>query len=286
MNHTIKALYGLKFNPFAAELPVQALHRPPAFEDFAWRIENGIAQEGGFALITGEPGTGKSVALRLLAERLERLPEVTVACVEHPQSRLADFYREMGDLFGLTLQAHNRWGGFKSLREKWSAHIDATLTRPILLIDEAQEMPPMVLNELRILSASRLDSRIILGVILAGDLRLADKLRRDDLLPLGSRIRTRLRVDSASRDELQQLALHLMQAAGNPNLLTRPLLDTLCEHAMGNYRAMLTMANELLSAAAQRQLDVLDEQLFLDVFAINRNQTVPARTSHRDYAAH
>jgi hypothetical protein len=49
------------------------------------------------------------VVLRLLAERLARLRDLTVGALTHPQSRVADFYRELGDLFGVTLQPHNRW---------------------------------------------------------------------------------------------------------------------------------------------------------------------------------
>lgn len=267
MNHNLKTLYGLKFNPFCADLPLEALHVTPALENFAWRIENGIAHEGGFALIIGQPGTGKSVSLRVLAERLERLREVSVGCLEHPQSSLADFYREMGERFAVPLKPHNRWGGFRSLREKWIAHIDTTLMRPILLIDEVQEMNPNVLSELRILTSTRFDSRNILSVVLAGDQRLAHKLRREDLLPLGSRIRTRLLLEPASSEELRSCLQHLMAAAGNAKLMTRELIDTLCDHALGNYRMLVTMANELLSVATQRQLDSLDEKLYLEVFA-------------------
>jgi general secretion pathway protein A len=267
MNHNLKALYGLKFNPFTPDLPLEALHLTAKLDDFAWRIEQGLAHEGGFALITGEPGTGKSVALRVLAERLERLREVTVGCLEHPQSNLADFYREMGDIFGVALQPHNRWGGFRVLRERWLAHIDMTLVRPILLIDEAQEMHAGVLNELRLLTSTRFDSRAILSVILAGDRRLLEKLRREELLPLGSRIRTRLLLESATSEELRSCLIHLMEAAGNAKLMTRELIETLCDHALGNYRMLCTMANELLSVAAQRQLDLLDEKLYLEVFA-------------------
>ena len=49
--------------------------------------------------------------------------------------------------------------------------------------------------------------------------------------------------------------------------MTQPLRQTLCDHAAGNYRILTTMAAELLAAAAQRELPVLDEKLYLDVFA-------------------
>jgi len=108
----------------------------------------------------------------------------------------------MGDLFAVELKPHNRWGGFKALRERWLAHLEATLLRPVVLIDEAQEMHPAVLNELRLLISMHFDSRTLLSVILAGDARLSAKLRREELLPLGSRIRTRLNMEYTSREAL------------------------------------------------------------------------------------
>jgi len=81
MNQKLLALYGLKWNPFTPELPSEAIYVPPRIEDFCWRIEHAQIREGGFAMIHGDPGTGKSVALRLLAERLARLPDVTVGAI-------------------------------------------------------------------------------------------------------------------------------------------------------------------------------------------------------------
>ena len=276
MTKKLLALYGLKWNPFAAEVPLEALLTTPKVETFCWRIEQSHVREGGFALITGDPGTGKSVVLRLLAERLARLRDLTVGALTHPQSRVADFYRELGDLFGVALNPHNRWQGFKTLRERWLAHLEGTLLRPVLLIDEAQEMSPVVLSELRLLASAQFDSRALLSVVLAGDGRLADLLRRDELRPLGSRIRIRLNLEYASRDELRACLEHLLDAAGHPTLMTAELMATLCEHALGNYRVLTTMAGDLLAVAAQRELAQLDEKLYLDVFAPPRS-AAPAK---------
>ena len=187
---------------------------------------------------------------------------------------LADFYRELGDIFAVSLKPSNRWGGFKALRERWLAHLDATRRRPVLLIDEAQEMNAPVLCELRLLSSARFDSQSLLSVILAGDARLTEKLRREELVPLGSRIRARLHTESASREELLGCLEHLMAKAGNAGLMTAGLCQTLCDHAMGNYRVLTHMAAELLTAAAQRQLDQLDEKLFLELYGPSQQ---PAR---------
>jgi len=133
-NKKLLSLYSLKWNPFIPELPTEALLCMPRIEDFVWRVEN-LVTDGGFALITGDNGTGKSVALRILAERLGRLRDVTVGELTRPQSKLADFYRELGETFSVQLTPLNRWGGFKLLREKWKAHLESSLLRPVLLIE-------------------------------------------------------------------------------------------------------------------------------------------------------
>jgi type II secretory pathway predicted ATPase ExeA len=262
----LQALHGLKFNPFSPELPAEALFVPPKLDGFGRRLEH-LVREGGFALITGEPGMGKSAALRVLDVRLGRLRDVKIRTVTHPQSGVGDFYRELGDLFTVPLSPHNRWGGFKALRDKWQSFIDSTLVRPVLFIDEAQEMTPAVLSELRLLSSKDFDSRSLLSVVLAGDKRLPEKFRSADLLPLGSRIRTRLLLDRATPDELAACLRHVLAAAGNASLLTDELLTALAEHAAGNYRLMMNMAADLLAVAVDRELAQLDEKLFFEVFS-------------------
>jgi general secretion pathway protein A len=259
------ALYGLKWNPFSPELPSDGLLLTPRIEQFAWRVEQ-LVQEGGFALITGDSGTGKSVALRLVAHRLASLRDVTVGVIERPQSKTADFYRELGDLFAVKLKPHNRWGGFKALRERWKTHVASSRIRPVLLIDEAQEMSSEVLSELRILSSADFDATALLTVVLSGDGRLLERLRQDDLVPLGSRIRTRLVTEPGSREELLELLSHALSKAGNATLMTAELRETLVDHSAGNSRLLMIMGGELLAYGMAHDVAQLDEKCYLEVF--------------------
>jgi type II secretory pathway predicted ATPase ExeA len=266
VNKKLLALYGLKFNPFAPDVPVDALQVTPRIESFCWRVEQ-LVGEGGFALITGAAGVGKSVTLRLLAERLGNQRDVHLGVLSRPQAGMADFYREMGDLFGVELHPHNRWGGAKLLRERWQSHIDASMSRPVLLIDEAQETLLPVLAELRLLCSARLDSHLLLTVVLAGDGRLLDRFRSDELLPLGSRMRVRLALERNTPEELQDCMRHTLQKAGAVKLMTPEVIATLCDHAQGNLRTLMNLAGELLALAAQREAHQIDEKLFFELSA-------------------
>lgn len=264
MIRDLQALYGLKWNPFVPDVPIEGLLANAAIEHFAWRIEQ-MGSEGGFALVTGDPGSGKSVALRFVVARLADVRDLQIGVLARPHSHVADFYRELGELFGVTLSPHNRWAGSRVLRERWRAHSESTLRRPLLIVDEAQEMHPRTLNELRFLCSADLDARRLLTVVLAGDRRLTDSFRSPELLPLGSRIRVRLNLEAATAEDLASSLRHALEAAGNPNLMTPALIDTLVAHAAGNRRLIMNLAAELLVAAVRDKRPQLDEQLFLAV---------------------
>ena len=198
---------------------------------------------------------------------------MVVGVLSRPQASLADFYRELGHLFSVPLAPHNRWASAKALREKWLHHIENSLYRPVLLIDEAQQMSSSALSELRLLSSVELDSRSILTTVLAADLRLAGRLQEADLLPIASRIRTRLRTEALAPAQLLQCLNHLLKMAGNPKLMNPSLLQTLCEHAAGNLRLLMNMANDLLAAALHQEREQIDEKLFFEVFSLDPKPT-------------
>ena len=259
------AFYGLKWNPFLPDIPTEALWHPPGVNEFIFRLEN-LVMDGGFALISGEPGLGKSKLLQLVSHRLSRLEDVTVGVMERPQSSLADFYRELGALFDVNLRPSNRYGGFKALRERWNDHIKRTLFRPVLLIDEAQELATVCMNELRLLGSAHFDSRCLLTTIICGDTRLPGRFRQSDLVSLGSRIRVRNVIEPYQKQELMDYLDHSLTQAGVDHLMSSPLKETLVEHSGGNLRVLNNMGVDLLARAAQEELPQLDEKLFISTF--------------------
>jgi type II secretory pathway predicted ATPase ExeA len=265
MNKRLQALYGLKWNPFNPAVPTEALYVSPQLDSFCHRVGQ-LAIDGGFAMISGAPGSGKSAALRVLALRLEQKREIKVGLITRPQASVTDFYREVGELFGVEMHANNRWGSTKALRARWQTFIDTTLSRPVLIIDEAQEVKPAVLAELRLLTSARLDSEILLTVVLAGDGRLVDRLKSDELLPLASRMRVRLIINRATPDELQTCLRYSLTQAGAPTLMNKQLISTLADHAAGNARSLMIMADELLSLAAERDASQIDEGMFFELY--------------------
>lgn len=269
----LRARYGLKYNPFLPAIPAEDLWSPPGLDLFGVRIEH-LTREGGFALLSGAVGAGKSKALQALATRLGRVPDLTVGVMERPQSASGDFYRELGRLFGVDLSPANRYGGFRALRERWEGHVQQHLLHPVLLIDEAQEMPASCLNELRLLGSVQFDSRCLITTVLCGDERLPERFRTRELLPLGSRIRCRLTLTPLDKGALRELLEHVLDRAGNPGLLTDGLKSVLVEHAAGNPRVLCHMGADLLGIAAERDHPHLDEQLFLEQFG----RATPARS--------
>lgn len=267
----IRSLYGLKYNPFLPNIPPEALYTIPGTESFELRVRS-MAENGGFALISGEPGVGKSKTLQKIARSLGEIPDLNVGVMQRPQSSLGDFYRELGELFNVALSPANRYGGFKALRDRWTNHWQSTLFKPVLLIDEAQQVSDECLTELRILQSHQFDSQSLLFTILCGDNRLPERFRSAELLPLGSRIGPRLVLEALSPEQLQDYLHFALNQAGNPSLMSDELIRTLSGHAANNLRVLNQMAADLLNTAAQRDLPRIDESLFFQLFSPTRSR--------------
>lgn len=262
--HQYKSFFGLSWNPFLPDIPISAFCLEEQVTQFCWNVEQ-LVLDGGFAFVTGDPGAGKSITLRVLQNRLSQIPDLSVRVLSRPQSRLRDFYREMAAIFGIEMRFHNRFGGFLKLREQWLSHIHSNLFRPVLLIDEAQELPDEVLSEIRLLGSADLDARSILAVIFAGDKRFLSNLSSPAIAPLESRMRVRLHLQNRSPESMRNILMTTLKNAGNSDLMSPGVIRALSEQHLGNIRAMMISANQLLSIAFQKEIRQIDENLYFEV---------------------
>lgn len=263
-SHPLHTRFGLKWNPFDGETPAESLWSHDEIDDFVLRVQQ-ISRVGGFALITGAPGKGKSAVLRLLKHQLSSGQKVQVNELCRPQSRLRDFYYELGALYGVAMTGANRFGTFQRLREDWQSKIQSCKHRPLLIIDEAQELHPEVLLELRLLASVDLDSRSILTVVLAGDTRLSAMLERPEHQPVRSRVRASLQLADWDIERLTSFLKHQLKEAGRPDLIAPEVIQALCEQALGSPRILATLCAECLLQAKEAGRPAIDMDTWLDL---------------------
>jgi type II secretory pathway predicted ATPase ExeA len=263
--------YGLKWNPFSSSTPIEGLSLNKKIESFCWRVET-IILDGGYSVLVGNSGTGKSITLRFLANRLEEIKDISIGIISRPQSSISDFYRELSDIYNISFKNNNRWNSYQNLRKKWINFLNTGLLRPVLIVDEAQEMSIDVLNEIRLMSSVNLDSKIVLAVIFSGDMRLLEKFRHPQLIPLSSRIRVNQLQELATKDELEALLKEIMRKAGNATIFSNGLVKILADQSMGNYRSLMVMANTLLQEGVQREITQLTEQHYFEIFDPNQKK--------------
>ena len=135
-----------------------------------------------------------------------------------------------------------------------------------------------VLSELRLLSMERFDSASLLTIVLTGDSRLTNSFKEEDLIPLGTRMRTRLVMEPWIKPQLIELLKEGIKLAGNPNLISNGLIETLAEHAVGSPRVLMNLAGECLAIGMLKEATQLDEGLFFELFPPQSSAT-PRRKS-------
>jgi len=259
------SLYGLKFHPFRPDVPIDALYTTPSVDSYLRRVELGIA-DGGFAMLTGDRAPARAWPYASSPSASAHCPTCSWAA---SSIRRAAPWTSIAS--SPTCSASRSPPTIAGRASRPCAHAGASTSPPPAAApfsSSTRHRRPCPPSSASCASwPARTYSKQLLCVVFAGDARLPERLRSAELLPLGSRIRRRLTLDYASRDELLACLDHLLAAAGNPSLMTSELRVTLADHAAGNYRVLMNLGDELLAVAADRELARLDEKLFLDVFA-------------------
>ena len=216
----------------------------------------GVGEGGGFVQLTGEVGTGKTTLCRAL---LEQLPEhVDVALILNPKVTALELIATLCDELRVPYPAGT--GSIKTLTDALNryllqAHADGR--RTVLLIDEAQNLSPEVLEQVRLLTNLETEREKLLQVILIGQPELRALLARDDLRQLAQRITARYHLEPMNRAETEAYVRHRLQVAGaGGTLFTRGALDAL----------------QRLSGGVPRLINVLADRALLGAYVENRSQ--------------
>jgi type II secretory pathway predicted ATPase ExeA len=215
-----EVFYGFREKPFSL-LPDPGFLYPSEQHRLALDLlEYGLTNQASFVVVTGGIGTGKTTLIRQLLNHVDR--DVTVGLISntHPS---------FGDLLQWVLLAFNLDGAGKDKAGMYRVLTDFLIEeyrqgrRTVLIIDEAQNLSPETLEELRMLSNINADKHLVLQIFLVGQAGLRDMLRRPDLIQFAQRIAVDYHLEALSLEETTAYVSHRLHiAGGNPNLFDAP----------------------------------------------------------------
>jgi general secretion pathway protein A len=208
------SFFGLNEKPFSITPDPRYLFMSERHGEALAHLVYGVNESGGFMQLTGEVGTGKTTLVRTLL--LNRMPaNADVAVCLNPQLSAREFLVTICEELGVTVPEER--GSIKALIDSLNRHLLAAHAdgrRTILVVDEAQNLAPDVLEEVRLLTNLETAKQKLLQIILIGQPELRDLLARNDLRQLAQRITGRYHLEPLSRDETAQYVEHRLKVAG------------------------------------------------------------------------
>lgn len=251
-----EAFYGLQRTPFPRDLPPQDLFPSQAAQEAAARLDY-LVQTRGFGLLTGEPGAGKTTALRALAQRLDpaRYRLIYIAQSDlNPRS----FYREILRQLGLTPAYHAPDAKHQAAEALWAAYQQQR--QPVLILDEAHLLSPTMLEELRFCLNFHMDAASPLCLILAGQTQLRHRLALRACEAIRQRLTLRYHLPGLTPQESRDYVLHHLRLAGASRpIFSEEALALIAQATAGLPRRLGNLASACLLAGWLEQRAVIDE---------------------------
>ncbi len=206
--------FGLHEKPFSITPDPRYLFMSERHGEALAHLVYGVTESGGFIQLTGEVGTGKTTLVRTLL--LNRMPDnAEVAVVLNPQLSVLEFLATICEELHIDVP-HNR-GSIKAQTDALNQHLlraHAEGRRTILVVDEAQNLSPAVLEQVRLLTNLETAKQKLLQIILIGQPELRELLARTDLRQLAQRITGRYHLEPLSISETARYIEHRLKVAG------------------------------------------------------------------------
>ncbi len=289
--------FGFAEKPFSLTPDPKYLYKSRSHASAFELLQYAIRRREGFIVITGDIGTGKTTLCRALLETIDR--KVFTALVLNPFLSEDDLLKLILQDFGVVSREQVKQGRLAgvSKQELIDTLYDFLLallpirSSAVLIIDEAQNLPLQVLEQLRILSNLETDKEKLLQILLVGQMELKAQLRSPQLRQLDQRISIRYELKPLTRDETAAYIMHRLLVAGASATLTfmPKALDAIYRLSGGVPRLVnLVCDRTLLGAFAARSNTITRDvvlnaagTLDLGVSRVPRFSWLPNRTAGR-----
>jgi general secretion pathway protein A len=243
--------FNLREPPFNLTPDPRFLFLSPQHEEALTHLLYGIHERRGFIEITGEVGTGKTILCRALLDRLDST--VSTALIFNAYLTELELLQAIVSDFGLTCTETTRKSYIDVLNQYLLQEFTAG-RNAVVLIDEAQNLEPRVLEQLRMLSNLETERGKLVQIILVGQPELRDRLATPQMRQLDQRIAVRFHIHGLSRTETQQYIMHRLSVAGAANAVTftRRAMSMIYRHCAGIPRRLNLLCDRILITAYVR----------------------------------
>jgi len=227
-------------------------------------VKYGLKERLGFVLLTGEVGSGKTTIIRELIRTMS--PEMTLARVFNTRVKSEELVAMINEDFGIDTAGKGKVIMLKDLYTHLIKEHEQG-RRPVLIIDEAQNLSSAALEEVRMLSNLETDTAKLLQIIIVGQPELGKVLARPEMRQLRQRISLMCHIKPLSRQETEEYILHRLAIAGNRQAVSfqAGAFDAIFDATAGIPRQINTLCNFLLLTAFTEERSDATKELVKDV---------------------